>query len=557
MWVDDSEQEPLTGGGVVGLWRRKKGLILIALFVAWNLLLFLLAVIALSKEGKVENNQYNTVSYQLEAELSYLGDDAPSEFAVSLLEDGTLSLGGGSTIYQNLVNMHDLAGNGSSISSLTTLRLGQTRFLMAYQISGAKNMCYLVVATINSDDMKVNFADPVSVGICSLNLISLTSELYIGSRYGNFFLFTITDKDVITPGANATFSFMGADTLIAPLSNSTFAITYYTGTANTLNTAVARVYNNTITLLNGIVYSPDRNTHSLIALSDSTYMDCYPLDNGNIQCSQFSFDGTSITLIAQNTFKASNTSLFFGLAALSSTQAALVWIDQGSSSNNRLMAAVIEIQGFNIVYGASMILNSGDASGVMSDSYYPQIIVQAFSSTQFMVLYSDFANQGKVTLTTVDLNEDDMLSSPTTSFSTVALSSPLNTYEEGYYWLAMTIQTPNQFLIFDSFSAGNITLGGIHFGEVLNRAIGITSAKKANQVVDVTVGGIVTLEHTKLVPGMTYYTTTQGVLVKGPPFGSSQVTSQGYLQSGNMLISANSCLGIALDKESLLLHTCF
>ena len=109
MWVDDSEQEPLTSGAG-SFWRQRKGLILLICFVAWNLLLFLLAVIALSKESKVENNQYNTVSYQLEAELTFAGDDPPSEFAVSIQSDGTLTLGGGSTIYQNVVQMKELIG---------------------------------------------------------------------------------------------------------------------------------------------------------------------------------------------------------------------------------------------------------------------------------------------------------------------------------------------------------------------------------------------------------------------------------------------------------------
>jgi len=110
MWVDDSEQEPLTSGGVRGFWRQRRTLILVLCFVAWNLLLFLLAVIALSKENKVESNQYNTVAYQLEANLTFAGDDPPPEFAVSIQSDGTLTLGGGSTIYQNVAQVKDFTG---------------------------------------------------------------------------------------------------------------------------------------------------------------------------------------------------------------------------------------------------------------------------------------------------------------------------------------------------------------------------------------------------------------------------------------------------------------
>ena len=452
------------------------------------------------------------------------------------------------------------------MSSLTALRLGESRFLLGYQIVGGTNAgCYLVVGTVKAskDEKKINFGDSVSVGICPLNIIALTDDLFVGVRYGNFFTFTISDKDNIKPGSNASFPTIGVDSIIAPLTEDTFAITYYDNTASNLTTSVAVVgANNTISLLSTLSFSPDRNTHELVAFSNSTYMSCYPTNvypqlTGNLGCSLFSFNGTNIAVVAQGSYSASTTSVSFGLTALTSTQAAIVWVDQGLQSNDRLMAAVIEIQGTNITFGSSMILNSGDASGVLTSGLYPEIVVLSTSSSQFSVLYSDFANQGRITLTTVNVNDEDILSAPSSSFSTVALASPANTDDSGYYWLAMTAQTPTQFIIFDCLSFSTSYSGGIHVGEVLNRAIGITTSKKVNKVVDVTVGGIATLENTKLVPGMTYFATTQGVLVKGPEYGSSKVTAQGFLQSGDLLISANSCLGIALDKQSLLLHACF
>jgi len=396
------------------------------------------------------------------------------------------------------------------MSSLTALRLGETRFLMSYQLTGgSKPGCYLVVGTVKADkdDKKINFGDSVTTGICSLDVISLSDELYVGVRYGNFFTFTIKDKDTIKIGANESFPSIGADSLIAPLTGNSFAITYYDSTTYNLTTAVAVIgANNTISLLDTLTYSPDRNAHELVALSSSTYMSCYSSNNfpqltGNLGCTLFSFNGTSIAVVAQGSYAASTVSMFFGLTALSSTQVAVVWIDQGLQSNDRLMAVVIEVQGTNIAFGSSMVLNSGDASGVLTTGLYPEIIVQTISSTQFSVLYSDFANQGRITLTTVDVNDEDILTAPTSSFSTVALASPANQDDSGYYWLAMTVQTPTQFIIFDCLSFQTQSSGGIHVGEVLNRAIGVTTSKKVGKMIDVTVGGIATLEKTKLVPG--------------------------------------------------------
>jgi len=119
-----------------------------------------------------------------------------------------------------------------------------------------------------------------------------------------------------------------------------------------------------------------------------------------------------------------------------------------------------------------MILNSRDASGVLNSGLYPNLAIQAISSTQFLVLYSDFANQGRVTLTIVGVNDADSLTAPSSSFSTVAIASPTNPYETGYYWLAMTVPTPTQFVIFDSLYSS----GGIHVGEVFNSPIGVTNS---------------------------------------------------------------------------------
>jgi len=110
-------------GELQGFWSRRRALIVVGclIFVAWTVASFVLAVIALSKENKVEIHQdlqYNQiVTYQLEADLKFMGDnnDLTTEFAVSIKSDGTVRLGGGSTIYQNVVRMKEFTGKSSSL----------------------------------------------------------------------------------------------------------------------------------------------------------------------------------------------------------------------------------------------------------------------------------------------------------------------------------------------------------------------------------------------------------------------------------------------------------
>jgi hypothetical protein len=87
MWTspspDDEEHHSITGGSGSNQMARRKRQTLIFAFVAWNLLIFLLAVIALSKEQKSEINQYNTktVSYQLAANLT-IGSEGMHDFSI-------------------------------------------------------------------------------------------------------------------------------------------------------------------------------------------------------------------------------------------------------------------------------------------------------------------------------------------------------------------------------------------------------------------------------------------------------------------------------------------
>jgi hypothetical protein len=153
-------------------------------------------------------------------------------------------------------------------------------------------------------------------------------------------------------------------------------------------------------------------------------MICYPLTGDNwppipapLACSLFSWNGTSISIVLQDvTYSPSLTSLFFGLTPLSSSSAALVWIDQGR--NNRLQAGewtedtspplsslmessllfflfpatfffpvVISTQNDTLVFGSTILLNTGDASGVLPNGQYPDIVAQTLNPNQFVVLY--------------------------------------------------------------------------------------------------------------------------------------------------------------------------
>jgi hypothetical protein len=77
-----------------------------------------------------------------------------------------------------------------------------------------------------------------------------------------------------------------------------------------------------------------------------------------------------------------------------------------------------------------------------------------------------------------------------------------------------------------SSSSSALSVGGIHFAEIMNAPLGVTPTKQENGIAEVTIGGIATLSEAKLVPGMTYFATTQGSIIEGPPFGSRKVSSQ-------------------------------
>jgi len=91
---------------------------------------------------------------------------------------------------------------------------------MGYELTGKNAGCYLVVGTIKAsnseDDKKINFGDSVMESICPESVISLTDELYVGVRYGDFFTFTAKDEDTIQLESTTSFDFIGVDSHHSP-----------------------------------------------------------------------------------------------------------------------------------------------------------------------------------------------------------------------------------------------------------------------------------------------------------------------------------------------------
>jgi len=186
--------------------------------------------------------------------------------------------------------------------------------------------------------------------------------------------------------------------------------------------------------------------------------------------------------------------------------------------------------------------------------------VDSLTSERFAVVYSDFADEGRVVLSVVELSETASLVPASPDF---VITKPNPDETKDYFWVSSTSISDSLFAVVDALSVKDPNSPGSSGGKVsfyhtLNPPSGVAiSEGKKGDVVDVVVSGLVERESDDLKVGKKYYTNTKGDLVTG--YLSEKVVDRmndAYVIVGNdnnTLLTLSAYVGIAIAPNKLLL----
>jgi len=260
----------------------------------------------------------------------------------------------------------------------------------------------------------------------------------------------------------------------------------------------------------------------------------------------------SILIGSEVFLNSSNTNYFFSAARVSDTRAIVAFVDV--AMNNALWAALVEVQNGNPVFGSTIIVNNGHASGKLPDGLWLFMSVSVLSSKRFVVVYSDLANDGCITSWIGEITRSGDLVAASPEY---VISMPNPDEMVDYYWVSSAALSEWRFLIVDALSGTSGKNGGkVALGEMkpppAGLALGLSGNKQSEW--DVVVSGVVELQlATPLKKGKRYFATTKGDLMIGDDIDFLSSHTSQYITNGDMIISLSSYVGIAVSEKQILL----
>jgi hypothetical protein len=530
--------------------------------IVLTLFILIVAISRVNKNISSSSNNSNQSIIQLQAQkgVSFKQGDI-----VSILQDGTLTKGGGMSVYR-------------FTNSFPTI--DQVKHLHSVYLPNIVVVCYysqyamLLSGKFDPPTNKIQWNTPVSLADkqitcdCLERMRNSNTIVIIGGNQA--MPVTVSDNGDFTLGqvTQHTQGF-SMDPRIAILSDTKLAISFYhTENDNTtLSTAVLKLSgaseSDSFTATNKTIYSQNHGSHNIMAFSDSLYVLCHPKDNypqlesGPLACMLASVTDEGVSLSSETLLNYVAMKYFFDLALVSPKKAVITFTDE--SIDNGIRGVVLELLQkksgeFYLDFGSSIIINSGHGSGELPSGLWLYINIETISPDRFVVVYSDLSNEGRISATIGEISTAASLNLISPEF-VLSISNP---FFSQYYWIDVSVVNDNMFLIFDSLTGSDpaSTGGVVAIVEMKNAPFGIIksngNAGSNHQVIVKGQARVTTTE--KLIPGRLYYTNTKGKLIVGSVYGDmSELDPENYIiDPENTLILDSGLVGVAVTASEIL-----
>jgi hypothetical protein len=559
-------------------------------FAAWNLLIFILAVVAVAKENEADKKfYYNTAQAQING-LLIAGNDLPQASVVSVLSNGKVVRGAGTSVYAKL----PLPVLGGGTTNVKVSRFpdptGLSDVIMVVWANHTGTYLMLGFVALDLNVIRVwgktqqlstlsAFSDVATLSNYSF-VVATDTGVVVGTvdpRRG--YMNLITASDLIPYPDKALYHDPHLISLSSSANSSTFALSFWTLHNPELNESTLACQvgvasfdpqqkdKPTVTwyMQNPATWKAAEPIHDIFALDDTSFVLSYPTSSSSLGSMIGRWilkpDFTaSISLGPEATYPNILPKYYIASTGLSPNSGMLIVVDSNDASS--LKAVMVHrhtrmIDG--IAFGSLLLINGG-----ISDSTYdpvlqrlPFIDCASIDSSRVAVSYANFANSGKLTTVIVSVDDSRALSVGTSfvisdqripeallNYS-VSVASVSKNLQYGY----VVIDRDNN--VFSDYSSDYALV------EVNSGPFGIATAHApAGSSVRVTANGLVNLRaafpgHKILTPGMLYYADTTGDLVVGGPIGSWKENTVVSVDNGSRLVSSDSLVGFAVSSEEL------
>jgi len=568
------------------LWYLPAGLI--ALFTVICIPI-LFAMVANVKKDSSTTAFAGTASFSASASIS-------RGKVVSLDSAGGLQLGGGTSIYKNVVDvtadcpsylsMDSVFGNTYVISYANKVT-NQATLQVVKVNSGSPNVGALVNSEKTtyyiSEIATLDSAAGTFVGVCQdFNATGESAYIVAGKIDPTTYEITLVRSD--TPYAD-TYS---VDPSITRLSDTNFAVAYYNFNPAKIATRFGSVDTDTAAItFSAPTFVVDDKTYSIyfdiVGMTSTSYLVFYfdgtnPVSdyygygslvstlattsgdlaqgNGNITLSE-----TTMLTDAQPVYSLEST-------RLDSTTAVVAFSDYGDNFGIRCQAVELGDNGASasgIVYGSSWSVTNGQASSAVSNLGLFDLDVKTISDDgSFMVLYSDLSNKGHMTATVGEVTGSGELIRSSPDFLLNAGNDDLTgLYTWGAIAAGVTTTYASQTAILTSITNGDCSAeASIAFSvmEILPSPVGLAvSSGSVGSNVDVAIMGTAQ-DLESLQTGVVYYGNTAGDLISGSSYygrdkTTTSTTAHYYLYdaSTDTILTSSSRVGVATSTDKLLI----
>jgi hypothetical protein len=305
---------------------------------------------------------------------------------------------------------------------------------------------------------------------------------------------------------------------------------------------------------NTIVYTQEiLPAHSVACFEPEHFLLNYVENVGIVsQAVYYSPTPNTVSLAVANSLPNVNPAPFIRSATLKNSLAvaAILYID--SAQNNALVATTVSLTADLIQFGSSLVINSGGVIGTVNETKIADIAPFGEDSG-FVVTYSDWANQDRVTILIGQITESNSLVAASPAY----VISPANTnllFQQ--YWTNIVKLSETTFVsIFALMNGTKAEAIGSSTGQVYPAPLGVImelTSLGGDQAAVVGVSGQCDVKDTQLILGNYYYTDSLGSLFARNP---SETPLYEYLDIGNTILSKNTIIGVGITDESLLIKT--
>eukprot|EP01087_Luapelamoeba_hula_P001176 TRINITY_DN10923_c0_g1_i1.p1 TRINITY_DN10923_c0_g1~~TRINITY_DN10923_c0_g1_i1.p1 ORF type:complete len:628 (-),score=88.83 TRINITY_DN10923_c0_g1_i1:45-1928(-) len=488
--VQEEEGSSLMGGASP---RKRIALYIgIGIFVAWNILIFILAVVAIAKANNVDSGRGSSGSSYTYAPISRSftvakGQNIGATTPVSLDADGQIRVGGGTSVYLNTGKPLGLPTNSTDmkvisfnpdtgINSLVSTEL----LLLAYSSGGNS---YVQVGHVYLGTNKLSSWGPAQMianlprveSVIPLQVLTVSKLSFAVAGNGKIYVGTVTGETTVAISkaidfVDASLNPDNTRAQLVRLSANTFALSFYmiamSGGAHVNNCTHGTVTFNdagdyvSTELATPIEFQTNLPYSTIFRLGTSVFGLAYPavpavtlnsteLANDSLVVRKVVYSSSTKSLTLGGPARLENAKPNYymtsvGLPGTLGERAVITFID--AAAGNALTAVVVTVPldnggmiGLNELRFGDMKRLSGDAAGSdvwqrHNNEVVPFISTSHLSDHDIAIAYSDFSNDGRITTFRLVVDPDTlMINAQGTRF---VISGPLPSAAADYWWVA-------------------------------------------------------------------------------------------------------------------------